>query len=105
MADAFSSPIETETCTTDAKVHDGKNINRKLTPEQYHQLTDKLREIEQIKCEERLVYDELHRINAERQQLQDLLNILHVMGSNERINSSRFRHRRLQKRKSNARSN
>lgn len=110
MADSCSLPIndnkiDTEYSSTDEKVNNNKNNKRKMTLEQYHQLIDKLVKMEQIKSEERLVYEELNRLNAEKEHLQNLLNILHIMDMNDRMKNSRSRQRRLQKFNSNVRLN
>jgi len=72
-----------QVCNTENSVIDvtisvnGKRNKRQMTSEQYRLLTDKLFEIEQIKCEEYLIYEQINRLNAEKQHLQNLLNILH----------------------------
>jgi len=72
-----------QVCNTENSVIDvtisvnGKRNKRQMTSEQYRQLTDKLFEIEQIKREEYLVYEQINRLNAGKQHLQNLLNILH----------------------------
>ncbi|CAF0870269.1 unnamed protein product [Adineta steineri] len=75
------------------------NINRhkrKLTPEEYRQRADKLLEIEQIKCEEYLVQQEINRVNIQRQHIKNLINQLHMLDySNKIIKNSRSRLRRL----------
>jgi hemerythrin superfamily protein len=73
-----------------------KADKRKLTSEEYLQLKDKLLEIQQINCEERLVYERIKHLNAEKQYLQDLLDILHATDDNDRMKNSRTRQRRLQ---------
>jgi hypothetical protein len=91
-----------ENSTSDEKIDvtisvNGKRNKRQMTLEEYRQLTDKLLEIEQIKCEEYLVYEKLNRLNAEKQHLQNLLNILHIIDLNDGMKNSRCCQRRLQK--------
>jgi predicted alpha/beta superfamily hydrolase len=112
MSDSCSSPIinndqsvplcNTENSSTDENINvlifaNGTRSKRKMTSEQYHQLNDKLLEIEQIKCEERLVHEQLDHLNQEKQYVQNLLDILHMMDSEGRMNNSRSRPRRLKK--------
>lgn len=70
---------------------------RKLTAEQYQALTDKLLEIEDLECQEQLVHQRLHSINAEKQHLQNLLNLLQTMDEPGKIKYSRSRQCRSQK--------
>lgn len=116
MADCCTSSIDeqnsiqkndTENTSMDEKpdvviTSNGKRNKPQLTPEQYHQLTDKLLEIEQIKCEEYLVREQINHLNNETQHLQTLLNILHNMDSNDRMRNARYRQRRLQKNNSDS---
>lgn len=89
---------EPETSLIDEKVNtQDKKIKRTITSEQYRQLTDKLFEIEQIKCEEYFVHEQINRLNSEKQHLHDLLNLLYAMDSHDRLKKSRSRQRRLQK--------
>jgi len=111
MADSYTSSIDdtqfvsvcnTENSSTDGKIDviisaNGKRNKCQMTTEKYRELTVKLLEIEQIKCEEYLVYEEMDRLNAEKQHLQNLINLLHATGSNDRMKNSRYCQRRLQK--------
>jgi len=111
MANSCSSSIneknslstnETENSSIDEKINviitlNGQRNKRQLTSKQYHQITDKLCEIEQIKCEEYFVSEQINRLNLEQEHLQNLLNILHTMDRNERMRKSQYRQRRLQK--------
>ncbi len=63
-------------------------------------MKDKILEIQQINCEERLVSEQLKQLNAEKQYLQDLLNILYTMDQNERMKNTRSRQRLSQKKDS-----
>jgi len=77
-----------ENSSTDEKIHvtisgNDKTNKPKMTSEQNRQLTDKLLEMEQIKCEERLVHEQINRLNAETQFLQNLLKILHFIDLND----------------------
>ncbi len=112
MADSCSSSIDstiinkdksvrastTENSSSDDKPNEQRN-KRKLSLEEYHQLTETLLEIKQIKCEERLVKEQINRVNIEKQYI---LNILHTLNSNNRNNTSQHRQRPLQKFQSNS---
>ena len=87
---------DTDSSTND-QILSAKADKPKLTPEELTQLKDKILEIQQINCEERLVFERLKKLNAEKQYLQDLLNILHTMDDNERMTNSRIRPRLSQK--------
>jgi plasmid maintenance system killer protein len=80
----------------------GKSNKCKITSENYRQLQEKLFVLEQIKCEERLVYEQMNRLNAEKQHLQKLLNILHATNTNNKMKNSKRRQRRLQQSDSNS---
>ena len=113
MADSCSSSIDssginkdqpvrasnTENSSSDDKPN-GQRNKRKLSLEEYRELTDKLLEIKQIKCEERLVKEQINRVNIEKQYI---LSLLHTMNSNNRRNNnSQHRQRQLQKLQSNS---
>ena len=120
MADSFSSSNDSLTINNDKSIHEcnskncstnekltvtifanGKKAKCKMTPEHYQQLTDKLLEMEQIKCEERFVHEQINRIISEKQHLKNLLNMLHTIDSNDRIKNSHFQQQRLKKLNSN----
>jgi hypothetical protein len=86
--------------TTNSKILSEKTDKSKLTSEELIQLKDKILEIQQINCEERLVSEQLKQLNAEKQYLQDLLNILYTMDQNERMKNTRSRQRLSQKKDS-----
>jgi hypothetical protein len=113
MADSCSSSIDSTVINSDKSIQPetsvvDEKVNVKILPnntriqltmksEQYRQLKNKLFEIEQIKCEECLVYEQIDRLNSEKQHIQNLLNLLYAMDSNDRMKKSRCRQKRLQK--------
>lgn len=50
-----------------------KGITYQLTREQYHRLSHKINEFQQIQNEERLVKEQIQRLNQKKQCLRDLL--------------------------------
>ena len=91
---------QTSSCNeriTKTTASNSTTTKRKMTPERMRLLTDKLLEIEQVKCEERLVLEKINRLNDQRQYIQKLLNVLHLMDANRSANRSHRRQRRLQR--------
>ena len=102
MDDNDTSVHDTKKPSIDEKIDvtivaNGKIRKRKMTVEQYCDFSDKLLEIEQITCEERLVHEQINRINLEKQHLQNLLTILHRIDSNDKRTNSQYSKRLSQK--------
>ena len=74
-----------------------RSSKRKFTAEESHELNEKLLEIEELRYHEQLVYERLHSINAEKQHLQNLLNLLQSMDTPEKAKYPRSRQTRSQK--------
>ena len=88
---------DSKNTSSDPKGNENRKNKRRLTPEESRQLTDKLLEIEQIKYEERLVYEQINHLNIEKQHLRNLLNALRAMDPNTRMTNSTYRQRPLEK--------
>ena len=74
-----------------------KRLRQILTSEKSRIVADKLLEIEQINSEEFLVKREINRLNYERQYIQNLISLLHLMKATRPAAHSRPRPRRLQR--------
>jgi len=81
---------------------DGNNIHsegneRRVTSQDYDELSDKILEIRQIEYEQYLLVEEMNRVDAEKQRLQDLLNLLKSTKSNERTKNTKYHHHYLKR--------
>ncbi len=78
------NPIKTETNKT------------RILPTNSCEILDELLEIQQIEYEQRLILEEINRIDIEKQRLQNLLNLLQSSKANDRKKPKKSRHRRFQ---------
>ncbi len=86
------------------------NINKdeinksRIIPQNSYKISDQILEIQQIEYEQHLINEEINHIDAEKQKLQGLLNLLQSMKSNDRKNQTKQYRRRLQSIDSNSES-
>lgn len=64
-------------------MNDGTNICR-IIPQNSCEISDEILEIQQIEYEQHLLNQEISAIDAEKQRLQDLLNLLRCTKSNDK---------------------
>jgi hypothetical protein len=76
---------------------DGNNIHseankHRVASQDCNELSDKILEIRQIEYEQYLLVEEMNRVDAEKQRLQHLLNLLKSTKSNDRTKNTKYHH-------------
>lgn len=94
---SLCSSLSSINSSSDKQMNINKDeINKsRIIPQNSYKIPDEILEIQQIEYEQHLINEEINRIDAEKQRLQDLLNLLQSMKSNDRKKQTKQYRRRL----------
>jgi hypothetical protein len=75
----------------------GETYKYRIIPQNSCEIPNEILEIQQIEYEQRLIVDQINRIDEEKQRLQDLLNLLQSTKSNNRKKNTTQHYRKSQR--------
>jgi len=103
---SLCSSLSSINSSSDKQMNINKDeINKsRIIPQNSYKISDEILEIQQIEYEQNLINEEINHIDAEKQKLQDLLNLLQSMKSNDRKKQTKQYRHRLQSIDSNSES-
>ncbi len=105
MTGSYSSSIDSSMVNKSENSFSEEDVNNihseankcRVTSQDYNELSDKILEIRQIEYEQYLLLEEINRVDAEKQRLQDLLNLLKSTKSNDRTKNTKYHHHHLKR--------
>jgi hypothetical protein len=102
MASSCTSSSINSSSDKEMNIIKGTTNKCRIIPQNSSEISDEILEIQQIEYEQRLIIEEINRIDAEKKRLQDLLNLLQSTKSNDRKKNTKKHRRRLQRLDSNS---